>query len=180
MKRSNMSCFDDVKLAPVVSRFDPNLLILELTETVLLQNDERAITNLTLLKTLGVRIAIDDFGTGYSSLAYLRRLPVDILKIDRSFVSKMVDSANSLALVKVFVQIAKALNLETVAEGIESTSELQSLQAMDVKFGQGFLFSAPLALDAVEEFFNSSEYRTSGVAREDMTPIIRPPYIANV
>jgi len=75
---------DDVKLALVVSGFDPNLLILELTETVLLQNDERAITNLTLLKTLGVRIAIDDFGTGYSSLAYLKRLPVDILKIDRS------------------------------------------------------------------------------------------------
>src|ERR1019366_7356347 len=69
---------DDVKLALVVSGFDPKLLILELTETVLLQNDERAITNLTLLKTLGVRIALDDFGTGYSSLAYLKRLPIDI------------------------------------------------------------------------------------------------------
>lgn len=171
---------DDVKLALVVSGFDPHLLILELTETVLLQNDERAITNLTLLKTLGVRIAIDDFGTGYSSLAYLRRLPVDLLKIDQSFVSKIVDSADSLALVKVFVQIAKALNLETVAEGIETTMELQSLQAMDVKFGQGFLFSPPLALDAIEEFFNSTEHGTTSVTRVDATPIVRPPYIANV
>jgi diguanylate cyclase (GGDEF)-like protein len=171
---------DDVKLALVVSGFDPNLLILELTETVLLQNDERAITNLTLLKTLGVRIAIDDFGTGYSSLAYLKRLPVDILKIDRSFVSKIVESADSLALVKVFVQIAQALNLETVAEGIEQSSELQALQAMDVKFGQGFLFSRPLNLEALQEFFENTEHGTLRIDREDLTPIVRPPFIANV
>jgi diguanylate cyclase (GGDEF)-like protein len=171
---------DDVKLALVVSGFDPKLLILELTETVLLQNDERAITNLTLLKTLGVRIAIDDFGTGYSSMAYLKRLPVDILKIDRSFVTKIVESADSLALVKVFVQISQALRLQTIAEGIETAPELEALNAMDVKYGQGYLFSKPLALSEVEVFFDNSEHGTSVLAREDITPIIRPPLVTNV
>jgi len=170
---------DDVKLALVVSGFDPRLLILELTETVLLQNDERAITNLTLLKTLGVRIALDDFGTGYSSLAYLKRLPIDILKIDRSFVSKIVASADSLALVKVFVQISQALKLQMIAEGIETALELEALQAMDVKYGQGYLFSKPLALSEVEEFFDNPEHGTSALAREDVTPIIRPPLVTN-
>jgi diguanylate cyclase (GGDEF)-like protein len=171
---------DDVKLALVVSGFDPHLLILELTETVLLQNDERALTNLTLLKTLGVRIAIDDFGTGYSSVAYLKRLPVDILKIDRSFVSRIDESADSLALVKVFVQISQALNLQAVAEGIETTTELESLKAMNVKYGQGFLFSKPLTLPEVEIFFDSTEHGTARESREDSSTIIRPPSITNV
>jgi diguanylate cyclase (GGDEF)-like protein len=171
---------DDVKLALVVSGFDPKLLILELTETVLLQHDERAITNLTLLKTLGVRIAIDDFGTGYSSLAYLKRLPVDILKIDRSFVSKIVESADSLALVKVFVQISQALKLQTIAEGIETVPELEALRAMDVKYGQGYLFSKPLVLSEVKGFFDNSEHGTSPLVREGSAPIILPPLVTNV
>lgn len=164
----------------VVSGFDPKLLVLELTETVLLQNDERAITILTLLKTLGVRVAIDDFGTAYSSTAYLKRLPVDILKINGSFVSNIVESADSLALAKVLVQISQALKLQTIAEGIETAPELEALRALDVKYGQKYLFSQPLALSEVKEFFDNSEHGTSDLARADITPIILPPLVTNV
>ncbi|MCU1492270.1 MAG: diguanylate cyclase/phosphodiesterase with sensor(s), partial [Acidimicrobiaceae bacterium] len=101
--------FDDVQSALTVSGFDPALLVLEVAETALMEDVEAAIVRLGSLKSLGVRIAIDDFGTGYSSIAYLRRLPIDVLKIDRSFVSSIADSAESAALVRTLVQLGKVL-----------------------------------------------------------------------
>jgi EAL domain-containing protein (putative c-di-GMP-specific phosphodiesterase class I) len=105
------------------------------------------------LKSLGVLIAIDDFGTGYSSLAYLQQFPVDSLKIDRSFISGMAKSSEGDALLHTLMQLGKALNLETLAEGIEEPGQLEQLQSEKCDVGQGFLFAKPLPADEIEAFF---------------------------
>jgi diguanylate cyclase (GGDEF)-like protein/PAS domain S-box-containing protein len=140
---------DDVEHALARSGFDPRLLVLELTETTLMHDVEATIARLTLLRALGVRVAVDDFGTGYSSLAYLRQFPIDILKIDRSFVSGMVDSSEAAALVHTLVELGRALNLETIAEGVESDEQRLQLQAEHVDLGQGFLFSRPVDVPTI-------------------------------
>jgi len=144
--------FDDVQSALDLSGFDPTLLVLELTETALMEKVEETIERLGILKSLGVRIAIDDFGTGHSSIAYLQRLPIDILKIDRSFVSSIAASTQSAALVHALVQLGKVLNLETIAEGIEDDDQRICLQAEQVDSGQGFLFSRPIDVVAIDQF----------------------------
>jgi EAL domain-containing protein (putative c-di-GMP-specific phosphodiesterase class I) len=103
-----------------------------------------------------VRVAIDDFGTGYSSLAYLRQFPIDVLKIDQSFVSGVAATKESAAVVHTLVQLGKVLGLETVAEGIESEDQRKRLQAEDVNIGQGFLFARPLDVEAVDQLLNAS------------------------
>ena len=113
----------DVHDALTTTGFDPALCVLELTETTLMHNVDETVGRLTLLRALGVRMAIDDFGTGYSSLAYLRQFPIDVLKIDRSFVSGITDTTEALALVHAMVQLGKALGLETVAEGVENDAQ---------------------------------------------------------
>ena len=133
------------------SGLDPGALTVEVTETTLMRDTDATVRRLKLLKELGVRVAIDDFGTGYSSLAYLRRFPVDALKIDRSFVSAMADSTESTALVHTLVQLGRTLGLETLAEGIEESWQLESLQHEGCDQGQGFFFSRPLEPGAVEE-----------------------------
>jgi EAL domain-containing protein (putative c-di-GMP-specific phosphodiesterase class I) len=105
---------------------------------------------LARLKSLGVRLAIDDFGTGYSSLAYLRQFPIDILKIDQSFVVGIGDSEESAAIVHTLVQLGKLLGLETIAEGVETPDQLRRLTDEQVDTGQGFLFARPLDVGAVD------------------------------
>ena len=134
---------DDVSRALSVSGLDPHRLILELTETTLMNNVEASMARLRVLKTLGVRIAIDDFGTGYSSLAYLRQFPIDVLKIDQTFVAGMGESSESVALVHTLVQLGKVLGLETVAEGIETEQQWTLLRSEGVDIGQGYLFARP-------------------------------------
>jgi diguanylate cyclase (GGDEF)-like protein len=136
----------DVQEALSLSGFDPHHLILELTETALMHDAGATLSRLMLLKALGVRIAIDDFGTGYSSLAYLRQFPIDILKIDRSFVSGIADSRESAALVHTLVQLGKVLGIETLAEGVETDDQRTQLETEHVDTGQGFLFARPLAV----------------------------------
>lgn len=118
---------------------------------------DEAVALLRELKALGVRIAVDDFGTGYSSLAYLRQFPVDALKIDRSFVCGIADSGESTALVRAFVQVARTLTLETVAEGIENQAQRNLLQLEHCTYGQGFLFSHPLDVSAVDSFLRTAQ-----------------------
>ncbi len=118
--------------------FDPTLLILEVTETVLMEDVELSLRRLSELKRLGVRIAIDDFGTGYSSLSYLQQMPVDLVKIDRSFIEQMGP------LVGAILSIAESLKLTTVAEGIETGDQLDELIGLECPYGQGFLFSKPI------------------------------------
>jgi diguanylate cyclase (GGDEF)-like protein len=147
---------DHVRSALSASGFEPDLLILELTETTLMHDVEATIVRLKLLKALGVRIAIDDFGTGYSSLAYLGRFPIDVLKIDPSFVAGMTESKESAAIVHALVQLGKALGLQTVAEGIESNDQWMRLQAEDVKLGEGFLFARPLDVEGVDQLIRDT------------------------
>jgi diguanylate cyclase (GGDEF)-like protein/PAS domain S-box-containing protein len=125
----------------------PELLTLELTESVLMQDAEAATAVLVELKSLGVRLAIDDFGTGYSSLNYLRRFPIDELKIDRSFVASLDDGPTQSAVVLSILRLSETLHLETVAEGIEESSQLAVLRDLGADLGQGYFFAHPL--DAV-------------------------------
>ena len=127
----------------------PELLTLELTESVLMQDAEAAIAMLVDLKSLGVRLAIDDFGTGYSSLNYLRRFPIDELKIDRSFVASLDDGPTQSAVVLSILRLSETLHLETVAEGIEEPSQLAVLRDLGADLGQGYLFARPLDVGAV-------------------------------
>jgi len=134
------------------SGLDPSALTLEITETTLMRNAEETARRLTAIKQLGVRIAIDDFGTGYSSLAHLQQFPVDALKIDRSFISRLTDNPEGDTLIHTLVQLGKALSIETLAEGIEQQRELSLLQDEQCDSGQGFLFARPLDVDAAETF----------------------------
>jgi diguanylate cyclase (GGDEF)-like protein len=145
---------DHVREALSASGLDPGSLILEVTETTLMRDTDATVSRLKALKELGVLIAIDDFGTGYSSLAYLRQFPVDALKIDRSFVSAMGDSSESVALVQTLVQLGRTLGIETLAEGIEEQWQLQRLQEESCERGQGFLFSRPVDADVIEELLS--------------------------
>jgi diguanylate cyclase (GGDEF)-like protein len=147
---------EDVRRALDQSGLDPTALTLEITETTLMRDAEATALRLHELKRLGVRIAIDDFGTGYSSLAYLRQFPVDALKIDRSFIGGIAASTESAALIHTLVQLGKALQIETLAEGIEDQVQLETLQREHCDHGQGFLFSRPLDVRAVEAFLQSS------------------------
>jgi diguanylate cyclase (GGDEF)-like protein len=151
---------DDVRLALEHSGLDPSALTLEITETTLMRDAEATARRLKELKQLGVRIAIDDFGTGYSSLAYLRQFPVDALKIDRSFIGGIAASKEAAALIRTLVQLGKALQIETLAEGIEDQVQLETLQREHCDHGQGFLFSRPLDVSAVEAFLQSSNTST--------------------
>ncbi len=132
------------------SGLDPHLLSLEITETVLMQDVQRTIGRLESLKATGVRLAVDDFGTGYSSIAYLQRFPIDVIKIDQTFVGRMTESRESAALVHALVELGKALGLEAVAEGIETEAQLAMLRMEGVETGQGFLLARPMASSNVE------------------------------
>ena len=137
------------------SGLEANALTLEVTETTLMRNVEDTVRRLSAIKELGVRIAIDDFGTGYSSLAHLQQFPVDALKIDRSFISRLTQNHEGATLMHTLIQLGKALSIETLAEGIEQKQELSILQAEHCDSGQGFLFARPLDVDAVEAFLEN-------------------------
>ncbi len=134
-------------------------LELEITESLLIQDAQSARKTLSELKQLGVRIALDDFGTGYSSLAYLRNFPITQLKIDRSFVSALHQDDSARAIVGAILQLSRALNLETLAEGIESTAEIDILRQLGCRLGQGFLFAKPIPAHALLEFASVYQHK---------------------
>jgi len=133
------------------SGFDPRALVLEMTESVMMDSTTDNLKLLRRLKFLGLRLAVDDFGTGYSSLSYLSRFPVDLLKVDRSFVEKVATDAYSDELVRTIAQLGRSLGLETVAEGIETRAQLDTLRDIGCTYGQGFLFSEALPGEALTE-----------------------------
>ena len=146
---------DHVQDALRAAHLDPAALVLEMTETALVQDPAQAAAALHQLRTLGVRLAIDDFGTGYSSLSYLRQFPVDILKIDRSFINMIVDRDMVPAIVRGLLDLGRTLQLETVAEGIESSAQLAQLRDERCEFGQGFLFARPLRAEEAERLLEA-------------------------
>ncbi|WP_432491307.1 putative bifunctional diguanylate cyclase/phosphodiesterase [Kineococcus gypseus] len=131
---------------------EPHLLVLEVTETALVTDPEAAATALAALKALGIGIAVDDFGTGYASLTYLQRFPVDELKIDRSFVTGLGISDGDTAIVRTCVDLAHAMGIRAVAEGVETEEQRRALAGMGCDFGQGYFFSRPLEPQVLEEW----------------------------
>jgi len=122
-------------------------LRVELTERALLENSELVLTNMKALKQIGVKILLDDFGTGYSSLSYLHRFPIDVLKIDRSFIKNVNDDDSHRAIIKTIIDLATNLKMATVGEGIENIADAQLLEKMDCSFGQGYYFAKPMTPD---------------------------------
>jgi diguanylate cyclase (GGDEF)-like protein/PAS domain S-box-containing protein len=135
---------EDVANALWDSGLDPSLLTLEITESVLVHDTDAVIEKLHRLKDFGVKVAIDDFGTGYSSLGYLRRFPIDILKIDKSFIDGVGNGAEEAAIAQAIIKLGESLGLEVVAEGIELPEQIAALQLLRCERGQGFFFSAPV------------------------------------
>ena len=126
---------------------DPKLLKLEVTESFVMENPARTIELLHRLRAAGITIGIDDFGTGYSSLAYLHQMPLDILKIDRSFVSSMLESKKHVAIIRSVLALAESLDLHVIAEGVETVEQLQRLRELGCQMVQGYLFSKPILAD---------------------------------
>ena len=133
----------------------PRRLMLEITESLLLRDDDQVWDDLAELRRAGVRVAIDDFGTGYSSLSYLRHVPLDALKIDRLFTATIATSGQQAALVDGIVRLAQTLGLEVIAEGIERTAERDLLARFGCRYGQGFLFARPLNAEAAMAWLRS-------------------------
>ena len=133
-------------------KLPPRCLKLEITESVFSDNIEAAVGLLTQLRNLGVQLSIDDFGTGYSSLSYLQRFPIDTLKIDRSFVTQMMENEENLAIVRTIVALAQNLGMDVVAEGVETEDQLMLLRKLECENGQGYLFSTPLGRCQLDQF----------------------------
>jgi len=123
--------------------FDPSFLILEITEGLLADDPEALVRQLQALKQLGVRIAIDDFGTGYSALSHLRQFPVDVLKIDKSFIDQLTGDSHNANLVEGIINLGQSLQVDVIAEGIEQPQQADRLRAIRATLGQGFLYSPP-------------------------------------
>jgi diguanylate cyclase (GGDEF)-like protein len=140
---------EDVESALRESGLDPSLLTLEITETTLMRDVPGAAARLTAIKELGVRVAIDDFGTGYASLSNLQQMPVDVLKIDRSFVAALGDGGHSRELLEAILGVGQALSLRVVAEGIEVQSQMTALEEMGCEMAQGFLMGRPSPPEAI-------------------------------
>ena len=152
----------------------PDKLKLELTESVTMRDEERTTRILSELKALGVRLCIDDFGTGYSSLSYLRRFALDILKIDRSFVSEMLNNSESLEIVKTILSLGSNLGMEVVAEGVETPEQVSRLKALGCDFAQGYFFSRPLDAAGVVRTLVNSEPNYYTLPQESRGQLVAP------
>ena len=147
---------DEIKRKISIDTHAPAGLELEITESVLMQDVKGNIASLQAIRDLGVTIAIDDFGTGFSSLSYLAKLPVDTLKIDRSFIINMTIGPQGLALVSTIISLAHALKLKVVAEGVETEEQQRLLRLLGCDEMQGFLFSKPVPRETFESNFLAS------------------------
>jgi EAL domain-containing protein (putative c-di-GMP-specific phosphodiesterase class I) len=140
------------KMKSIVMRHEvnPMLIKLEPTESILLENIEEAVSIMNGLKAVGIHFALDDFGTGYSSLQYLKKLPLNQLKIDQSFVRDLVLDGNDQAIVRTIIAMAKSLNLDVIAEGVETEDQQKILQSYGCNRYQGYLFSRPVPIEDFE------------------------------
>ncbi len=149
------------------TRFSPNNLRLEITESVFFEHQERAVQMLNQLRDSGIEINIDDFGTGYSNLGYLKKLPVSILKIDRTFVSMIDDEGNNDEIVRAIVTLARNLGLKVIAEGIETDMQLAVLKRLECEGGQGFLFAEPMHFEKLLQFLAENDHHDIPLRRFD-------------
>jgi EAL domain-containing protein (putative c-di-GMP-specific phosphodiesterase class I) len=143
---------DDIVDSLFTTGFDPRQLTLELTETALMHDTNAVRQRLLELREFGIRIALDDFGTGYSSLSYLRHFPIDVLKIDKSFIGAIGTGSDGASLSKAIIDLGRTLNLTTIAEGVESAEQAEELLRLQCRLGQGYYFSKPLPVAAMERY----------------------------
>jgi diguanylate cyclase (GGDEF)-like protein/PAS domain S-box-containing protein len=155
---------DDVGLALSESGLPPDSLVLEMTESVLMDDNENVLDILRRIKQLGARLAIDDFGTGYSSLSYLHRFPVDMLKIDRSFVERLSHASDNAELARTIVRLGQSLQLVTVAEGVEDSAQFLALRRMGCDIGQGYYFGRPMESEEIGRLLG-----------DDLSPLSKKP-----
>lgn len=154
-KRGNLE--EVVRQALDESGLNPQLLELELTESILIHDTEKVLEAVQRLKSLGIQLSIDDFGTGYSSLSYLKRFAVDKLKIDQSFVKDIVNDQEDAAIVKAVIQMAKSLNLKTIAEGVENIEVLNIINGYGCDEVQGYHFAKPLEAVNFEQYYKGMQ-----------------------
>lgn len=150
------------------TRVYPRALKLEITESVVMENIGTSTVLLQQLRALGIELAIDDFGTGYSSLSYLHRLPISLLKIDKSFVNGLVEKRDHAEIVKTILTLARSLGIRVVAEGVETLEQLVALRGLNCDAGQGFLFSKPVQAETAETFFAFKNQWQTTVASLDL------------
>jgi EAL domain-containing protein (putative c-di-GMP-specific phosphodiesterase class I) len=131
---------------------DPQFLKLEITESVVLDSVDSTLSTLRALKALGVQLAIDDFGTGYSSLNYLKQFPIDVIKIDRSFIQGLGETAQDTAMIAAMITLGHALGFQVLTEGVETNDQLTRLDTLQCDLAQGYLFARPLPAEAVAEY----------------------------
>ena len=167
------SLVNDVEAILAATGLEPACLVIEITESLLMSEPDVAVRRLGDLKGLGVKLAIDDFGTGYSSLSYLRRFPVDVLKIDRSFVTVLGTSPEDAALARAIVQLGRTLQLRVVAEGIETPAQLGELQSVGCEYGQGYLFAKPLTADAMSRVIADATQGRGLGGCDPISPMVR-------
>jgi EAL domain-containing protein (putative c-di-GMP-specific phosphodiesterase class I) len=152
----------------------PENLRLELTESVTMQDEESTRRILSELRKLGVCLCIDDFGTGYSSLSYLRRFALDILKIDRSFVTDMLNNSESQEIVKTILSLGRNLHMQVVAEGVETGEQVTLLKSLSCEFAQGYLFARPLDSAAVARTLEAAEANCYTLRQESAVQLVAP------
>lgn len=160
---SQQNLLEVVKRALRETQLDPRHLELEITESSLMQDADSTVRTLNMLKASGIRIALDDFGTGYSSLSYLKRFPLDVLKIDRTFVSNITTDADDAAIATAIIAMGRSLNLSVIAEGVETREQLRFLLERGCHEVQGYVYSPPVSADAFAEILRSGiRVRESG------------------
>jgi diguanylate cyclase (GGDEF)-like protein/PAS domain S-box-containing protein len=148
---------DSIRQAMIDHRIDPQWLEIELTESSLMENTSHTIASLQTLQALGIKVSIDDFGTGYSSLAYLRRFPIDKLKIDIAFIREVTSNPQDAAIARTIIELAHSLHLQVIAEGVETAEQLAFLTANGCDQVQGYLFSRPLPIGELEVFLRGRQ-----------------------
>ncbi len=177
---SYQSLLVDVETALENAKLAPSSLKLEITESAAMDNAEQTIRMLSHLKSLGVQLSIDDFGTGYSSLSYLHRLPVDTLKIDRSFVNSVGENGEDSEILQTIISLAKNLKMRVIAEGIETESQLNILKNLGCDYGQGYLMSKPLPPDVMEELLYQKQNWFPSKSEENISTITEPAKDKNI
>ncbi|HEY0098479.1 MAG TPA: EAL domain-containing protein, partial [Pyrinomonadaceae bacterium] len=161
------------------TKLDPRSLKLEITESVVMENIDTATEMLKQLRALGVQLSIDDFGTGYSSLSYLHRFPIDTLKVDRSFVMRMVDNNENIEIVRTILMLAQNLGMDVVAEGVETKEQLALLRKLGCENGQGYFFSRPVSVGGAEKIIaDTYSHAESSPDKQPNVRAIRPAMVA--
>ncbi|MCB1038202.1 MAG: EAL domain-containing protein, partial [Acidimicrobiales bacterium] len=151
---------DDVRDAVGDAGLDPSTVTLEITETTLMHDTEMTRDRLAELRNIGVSLAVDDFGTGYSSLQYVQRFPIDVIKIDRSFVTGLGTNPGDGAVVQSMIELSQRLGVHTVAEGIDRPEQVTLLQSLGADLGQGYLFSKPVPPEQIDALLAASPHES--------------------